>query len=70
MSRIEHLALWVRDLDGVSDFYARYFGATVGSRYENPAKGFASRFLVFESGARIEVMTTTSLCPVEIEHGA
>jgi lactoylglutathione lyase len=70
MSRIEHVALWVRDLDSVCDFYARYFGANVGSRYENPAKGFASRFLVFESGARIEVMTTTSLSPVEIEHGA
>lgn len=70
MSRIEHVALWVHDLDSVCDFYARYFGAKVGSRYENPAKGFASRFLVFESGARIEVMTTTSLSPVELEHGA
>jgi lactoylglutathione lyase len=69
MSRIEHVALWVRDLDCVCDFYARYFGAKVGSRHENPAKGFASRFLVFESGARIEVMTTTSLSPVELEHG-
>src|SRR5579864_9042547 len=70
MSRIEHAALWLRDLDSVCDFYARYFGANVGSRYENLAKGFASRFLVFESGARIEVMTTTSLSPVGIEHGA
>jgi lactoylglutathione lyase len=70
MSRIEHVALWVRDLDSVCDFYARYLGAKVGSRYENPAKGFASRFLVFEAGARIEVMTTTSMSPVELEHGA
>ena len=70
MSRIEHVALWVRDLDGICAFYAVYFGAKVGSRYENPATGFASRFLTFDSGARIEVMTTTSLSPVELEHGA
>jgi catechol 2,3-dioxygenase-like lactoylglutathione lyase family enzyme len=56
-------AVWVRDLDSVCDFYARYFGAKIGSRYENPAKGFASRFLVFESGARIEVMTTKGARP-------
>jgi lactoylglutathione lyase len=70
MSRIEHVALWVRDLDSICAFYAGYFGAKIGSRYENPAKGFASRFLAFESGARIEVMRTTSRSPVELEHGA
>ena len=70
MSRIEHVALWVRDLDGICAFYAGYFGAQVGSRYENPAKGFTSRFLTFESGARLEVMTTTSLFPVHMEPGA
>ena len=70
MSRIEHVALWVRDLDSVCAFYASYFGVKIGSRYENPAKGFASCFLAFESGARIEVMTTTSLSPVALENGA
>jgi lactoylglutathione lyase len=69
MSRIEHVALWVRDLDRVCAFYTSYFGAKVGSRYENQTKGFASRFLAFESGARIEVMTTASLSPVQLEHG-
>ena len=70
MSRVEHVAFWVRDLDGICAFYARYFGAKVGPRYENPAKGFTSRFLAFESGARIEVMATTALSPVGVEHGA
>ena len=70
MSRVEHVAFWVRDLDGICAFYARYFGAKVGPRYENPAKGFTSRFLAFESGARVEVMATTSLSPVGVEHGA
>lgn len=70
MIRIEHVALWVRDLDAVCDFYSQHFGATVGKRYSNPAKGFASRFVSFGDGARIEMMTTSTLSPVTSEPGA
>ena len=59
--RIEHVALWVRDLDGVADFYVRFFGARAGAPYRNPAKGFASRFLEFASGARLEIMTRSGV---------
>ena len=45
----------------VAAFYARWFGASVGERYENPRKGFASRFLEFGGGARLEVMTRTDI---------
>jgi len=55
--RIEHVGLWVRDLDAVAAFYAKYFGARVGALYQNPRKGFESRFLEFDSGARLELMT-------------
>jgi lactoylglutathione lyase len=61
MTHIEHLALWVRDVDRVTAFYARYFDARVGERYENPRKGFQSRFLAFNSGARLEVMARTDV---------
>jgi lactoylglutathione lyase len=61
MTRIEHIGLWVRDLDPVAAFYAKYFGARVGALYQNPRKGFASRFLEFDSGARLEIMTRTDL---------
>jgi lactoylglutathione lyase len=61
MSRLEHVALWVRDVDGVAAFYARYFGARIGERYENPRKGFQSRFLQFASGARLEVMARADI---------
>jgi lactoylglutathione lyase len=56
-ARIEHVGMWVRDLDSVAAFYARWFGARIGQRYENPRKGFASRFLEFSGGARLELMT-------------
>ena len=68
--RIEHVALWTEDLERLASFYQRYFGATVGDRYVNAAKGFESRFVSFESGARLEVMRTTTLVPVRHEPGA
>jgi lactoylglutathione lyase len=55
--RIEHVGVWVRDIDAVAAFYARYFGARVGTLYQNARKGFQSRFLAFDSGARLEIMT-------------
>jgi lactoylglutathione lyase len=55
--RIEHVGVWVRDIGTVAAFYAKYFGARVGALYQNPRKGFESRFLTFESGARLEIMT-------------
>ena len=61
MARIEHIAFWVENMDVMVAFYANYFGVHVGDLYENPTKGFRSRFLGFESGCRLEMMTTTSL---------
>lgn len=58
---IEHIGLWVRDLDSIAAFYAKYFGARVGDLYRNPRKGFESRFLEFGSGARLEIMTRTDV---------
>jgi lactoylglutathione lyase len=75
MSRIEHLAFWTEDLERLADFYGKYFGAIAGDKYVNPTKGFESRFLNFEGGAReggarIEVMKTSTLSPVKHERGA
>ena len=68
--RIDHVAMWTDDVDRLASFYAQYFGATVGDRYVNAQKGFESRFISFESGARLEVMRTTALQPARAEAGA
>jgi lactoylglutathione lyase len=60
---LEHVGLWVRDLDAVAAFYARYFAARVGDRYENARKGFESRFLTFDGGARLEIMRRIDIGP-------
>jgi lactoylglutathione lyase len=68
--KIEHLALWTEDLERLADFYTTYFGAHAGPMYENPAKGFESRFLSFDGGARIELMRSTTVQPVKLAPGA
>jgi len=68
--RIEHIAMWTSDIERLANFYAKYLGASVGAKYANRAKGFESRFLEFETGARLELMQTSTLQPVVLEHGA
>lgn len=53
---IEHLAIWVKDLEKMRAFYEKYFEATANEKYHNPAKKFESYFLSFQSGARLELM--------------
>ena len=69
MARIEHIALWTEDIERLASFYAEYFGASVGPKYANPSKGFESRFLTFQSGARLELMKTSALRPVKPDPG-
>jgi lactoylglutathione lyase len=59
--KIEHLAIWVADLEKMRAFYERYFGATAGELYHNPAKQFHSYFLSFDSGPRLELMHRPSV---------
>ena len=68
--RIEHVAVWTEDLQRLADFYCGYFGASSGPVYVNPGKGFESRFLSFEGGTRIELMTTSTLKLATTERGA
>jgi lactoylglutathione lyase len=54
--KIEHIGIWVSDLEGVRQFYEKYFGAASSEKYENPSRGFESYFLEFGTGARLEMM--------------
>lgn len=59
--RIEHVALYVEDLEAARSFFMRYFGAASNELYHNPATGFRSYFLSFDDGARLEIMTRPNL---------
>ena len=59
--RIEHAALYVRDLEEARAFFERYFGAVSGPMYHNSRTDFRSYFLSFDGGARLELMTRPDL---------
>ncbi|AQX84708.1 VOC family protein [Elizabethkingia bruuniana] len=55
--KIEHIALWVEDLETIRSFYEKYFSAVSNEKYINPVKQFQSYFLSFPHGdCRIELM--------------
>ena len=54
--RIEHIAMYVNDLEKARDFFVRYLGAKANDGYHNPRTDFRSYFLSFSDGARLEIM--------------
>ena len=53
---MEHVALYVQDLEAARAFFVRYLGAVSNEGYHNPKTDFRSYFLTFEGGARLEIM--------------
>lgn len=54
--KIEHLAIWVSDIEEMRRFYEQYFDAKAGEKYVNLKKNFTSYFLIFAEGPRLELM--------------
>jgi lactoylglutathione lyase len=61
--RLEHVAVWTRDLERLRAFYERHFGAQAGARYASRTRaGFESYFLTFpDGGVRLELMRLPAL---------
>ena len=54
--KIEHVALYVNNLENARDFFVKYLDAKSNEGYHNPNTNFSSYFLSFDEGARIEIM--------------
>lgn len=54
--RIEHIAMYVNDLEAAREFFVKYFQAVPNDGYHNKTTDFRSYFLTFEDGARLEIM--------------
>lgn len=54
--RIEHIAMYVSDLETARDFFVEYLGGHSNGGYHNEKTGFRSYFINFEDGARLELM--------------
>jgi lactoylglutathione lyase len=61
--RLDHVALWTRDVERLRGFYERYLGARAGARYVSTNRpGFVSYFLSFpDGGGRLELMSAPEL---------
>lgn len=63
--RIEHVAMYVNDLEGAKAFFETYLEARSNEMYYNKNTGFRSYFLSFEDGARLELMNKPQMEDVE-----
>ena len=57
MGKIEHIAMYVTDLEKTRDFFVKYLGGISNDGYHNVKTDFRSFFISFEDGARLEIMT-------------
>lgn len=54
--KIEHIAMYVNDLEAARDFFVKYLGGISNDGYHNSKNGFRSFFISFDDGARLELM--------------
>lgn len=62
---IEHIALYVNDLEAARDFFITYLGGKSNDGYHNPKTDFRSYFITFDDGARLELMTKPGMMDQE-----
>lgn len=59
--KIEHVALYINDLEKARDFFIKYFGGKSNDGYHNKITDFRSYFISFDDGSRLEIMTKPNL---------
>jgi lactoylglutathione lyase len=59
--RIEHIGMYVKELEAARDFFVKYLNGVSNDGYYNKKTGFRSYFISFEDGARLELMNKPEL---------
>jgi len=62
---IEHIAMYVNDIEQVRDFFVKYLDGKSNDGYHNPRTDFRSYFISFDTGARLEIMNKPDLVDEE-----
>ena len=65
---IDHIAMYVNDLEAARDFFVRYFNAKSNDGYHNKTTNFRSYFLTFDNGTRLELMNKSEMADCEKQH--
>ena len=65
--KIEHVAMYVNDLEKARDFFIKYLGGVSNDGYHNTKTGFKSYFISFDDGSRLELMNKPGMTDDEKE---
>ena len=57
--KIDHVAMYVNDLEAEKNFFVKYFNAKASSKISS--EDFSYYFLKFEDGSRLEIMSANSV---------
>ena len=63
--KLEHVAMYVNDLEAARDFFVKYLGGRSNDGYHNLKTDFRSFFISFDDGARLEIMNKPALDDIE-----
>ncbi len=63
--KIEHIAMYVNDLEAARSFFVSYLGGRSNDGYHNRNTGFRSYFISFDDGARLEIMNKPEMEDIE-----
>lgn len=61
MPHLNHIGLYVNNIEEAKHFFEKYFGAKSGEKYHNARKSFSSYLMSFGDGATLEIMTKPNL---------
>ena len=63
--KIEHVAMYVNDLEQAREFFIKYLDGKSNDGYHNMKTDFRSYFISFDDGARLEIMNKPDLADEE-----
>ena len=63
--KIEHIAMYVNDLEQAKEFFVKYLNGKANKMYHNIKTDFRSYFISFDDGARMEIMNKPEMSDIE-----
>lgn len=63
--KIDHIAIWTNNLEGLRSFYMHYFDASSNEKYYNHSKEFNSYFISFDGDCSLEIMEMPNIPPTK-----
>lgn len=63
--KIEHVAMYVNDMEKARDFFVKYLDGKSNDGYHNVKTDFRSYFISFDDGARLEIMNKPDMADDE-----